>query len=43
MSSAAALHMAAHSRSSWIHRAIIFTLSSCKQEAAQWLQATAQA
>ncbi|MDN3598605.1 hypothetical protein [Mucilaginibacter myungsuensis] len=43
MSSAAERQIAAHSRSSWMHLASIFTSSSFKHSVAQWLQATAQA
>jgi hypothetical protein len=42
IAAAANAHIAAQSMSSAMHRAIILTSCSCKQDAAQWLQATAQ-
>jgi hypothetical protein len=42
IAAAANAHIAAQSMSSAMHRAIILMSSSCKQDAAQWLQATAQ-
>ena len=43
MTAAANVQIWAQSMSSAMHLAIILTSVSCKQEAAQWLQATAQA
>lgn len=42
MAAAANWHSAAQSMSSAMQRAIIFTLSSCRQALAQWLQVMAQ-
>jgi hypothetical protein len=43
MKAAAKWQICAQSVSSPMHRAMAFTSGSCRQQAAQWLQATAQA